>query len=91
MTLTKRQQDILASIQAIPAGQTAIQIASNQILNALGEKPGDLLRAKAAQFLEMADMLDACNEGQADDGAFGETNTDTDTDTDTGKNPPKVT
>jgi hypothetical protein len=34
-----------------------------------------LLRAKAALYIEMADMLDACeacNDGKADDGAFGE-------------------
>jgi hypothetical protein len=68
-------QRILAALQTIPAGNAAVVAASNQILAALGEKPSNLLRAKAALYIEMADMLDACeacNEGKADDGAFGE-------------------
>jgi len=64
---------ILASLQEI-MGQDAIKVASATILKALGEKPADLLRAKAAQYTQMAELIEACDseEVKADDGALGE-------------------
>jgi len=65
---------ILASLQEIMGGQDAIKVASATILKALGEKPADLLRAKAAQYTQMAELIEACDseEVKADDGALGE-------------------
>jgi len=56
---------ILAALEKIPQGPAAVNVAANQILAALGVKASDLLRAKAAEFVEMADLIDACNDSES--------------------------
>lgn len=57
------QTQILATLQNLMGGQDAVKVASAKILEALGESPANLLRMKAAQYTEMAELLDACNDG----------------------------
>jgi hypothetical protein len=56
---------ILAALEEIPQGPAAVNAAANQILAALGVKASDLLRAKAAEFEEMAGLIDACSDSKS--------------------------
>jgi len=62
-----KQSKILASLQAVMGGADAVKMASAQILNALGESPVDLLRAKAAQYVEMAELIEGAAEEEPEE------------------------
>jgi hypothetical protein len=61
---------VIASVTRLLGGQDAVKVAASQILSELGVSAPVLLRAKAAEFEEMAELIEAAQsepETEADD------------------------